>query len=418
MSGKIIDNVTRSSGTIAPTTGGLSWESAVITASTVTVESNRGYYINTTSNACTVTLPSAASIGDQIILVDYARNFATNNLIIDSNGNNFQGSPDSFTVNYTTNAQSISIVFSDSTKGWIPISDDAVVDAPVAPPTQRAIFAYGDTGPAVSMSNLVNSSGVVASDVAGVGTGRYYAGCANYGTDKAIIGFGNPGSGDVSLSNLISNSGVVAADTTGVGTARDSLTATGFGVGLAIFGYGNAGGVSSLTNKVSTSGVVASDTTGVGTARQFPAAARFGSSGQAIFAFGSTNKANLVSNTGVVSADVDGVGSSKEYLAGAGYGGDKAIMGYGVTSGLTNVTNLINNLGVVGSDVTGVGTARNILNAASYGGDKAIFGYGAKAGGKVSLTNLVSNSGVVASDVSGVGTARSGLVAGEFSTSA
>ena len=416
MSGTIVNNITRTSGTIAPTTGGLSWSSDVVTGSTATVSAGNGYWINTTSNACTVTLPSSAAIGDQIILADYARTWSTNNLIIDSNGNNFQGSSDSFTVDYSTAGQSISIVFSDATKGWIPVSDDAVVDAPVAPPTQKAIFAYGSTNPK-TQTNIVSSSGVVASDVTGAGTGRYYAGCANYGGDKAIIGFGNPGAGDVSLSNLISSSGVVASDTTGVGTARDSLTATGYGVGLAIFGYGNAGSVSSLTNKVSSSGVVASDTTGVGTARQFPAAARFGSSGQAIFAFGSTNKANLVSNTGVVSADVNGVGTSKEYTAGAGYGGDKAIMGFGVTSGFTNITNLINNLGVVGADVTGVGTSRHNLAAASYGGDKAIFGYG-NGGSNVSLTNLVSNSGVVASDVTGVGTARSGLVAGEFSTSA
>jgi hypothetical protein len=33
---------------------------------------------------------------------------------------------------------------------------------PVAPPTQKAIFGFGDTGSKVSMSNLVNSSGVVA----------------------------------------------------------------------------------------------------------------------------------------------------------------------------------------------------------------------------------------------------------------
>ena len=50
-----------------------------------------GYYINTTSQACTVTLPASPEVGDQIVLVDYARTFATNNLIIDSNGNNFQG---------------------------------------------------------------------------------------------------------------------------------------------------------------------------------------------------------------------------------------------------------------------------------------------------------------------------------------
>ena len=417
MSGKIIDNVTRSSGTIAPTTGGLSWESAVITASTVTVESNRGYYINTTSNACTVTLPSAASIGDQIILVDYARNFATNNLIIDSNGNNFQGSPDSFTVDYTTNAQSISIVFSDSTKGWIPISDDAVVDAPVAPPTQKAIFAYGSLNPK-TQTNIVSSSGVVASDVTGAGTGRYYAGCANYGGDKAIIAYGNPGAGDVSLSNLINSSGVVAADTTGVGTARDGVRATGYGVGLAIFAYGNSGAVTAISNLVSTSGVVATDTTGVGTAREQLAAARYGGD-KAIFGYGSAGPSksmtNLVSNIGVIGSDVSGVGTARDALAAAGFGGDKAIFGYG--NGYVSVTSIVNNLGVVGSEVSGVGTARALLSAASYGGDKAIFGYG-NGGSVTSVTNLVNNLGVVGSDVTGVGTARSGLVAGGFSTSA
>ena len=143
MSGTIVNNITRTSGTIAPTTGGLSWGSDVITGSTATVSAGNGYWINTTSNACTVTLPSSAAIGDQIILADYARTWSTNNLIIDSNGNNFQGSSDSFTVDYSTAGQSLSIVYSDATKGWIPVSDDAVVNAPVAPPIQKAIFGFG-----------------------------------------------------------------------------------------------------------------------------------------------------------------------------------------------------------------------------------------------------------------------------------
>ena len=44
------------------------------TANTVgeTVEANRGYWIDTTSTTCTITLPSSPSKGDQIILVDYA----------------------------------------------------------------------------------------------------------------------------------------------------------------------------------------------------------------------------------------------------------------------------------------------------------------------------------------------------------
>jgi len=73
MSGTIGSNIVRHSGTIAETAAGLSWTTAVVTGSTVTVEAGNGYFINTTSNACTVTLPSSAEAGDQIVLVDYAR---------------------------------------------------------------------------------------------------------------------------------------------------------------------------------------------------------------------------------------------------------------------------------------------------------------------------------------------------------
>ena len=77
------------------------------------------------------------------------------------------------------------------------------------------------------MTNLVSSSGVVASDVTGVGTGRYQLAAAGYGGDKAIFAYGNA-SGNSSLKNLVSNTGVVAANVTGVGTARDALAAAGY----------------------------------------------------------------------------------------------------------------------------------------------------------------------------------------------
>ena len=274
MSGKIVDNLTRTSGTIAPTSGGLSWSSDVITASTATVSAGNGYWINTTSNACTVTLPSSAEIGDKIVLADYARTWSTNNLIIDSNGLNFQGSPDTYTVDYSTAGQSISIIYSDSTKGWIPISDDAVTDEPVAPVTQKAIVGYGTTGSGVSsMTNLVSSSGVVASDVTGVGTDRMKLGAASYGYDKALFAYGYA-SAVSSLKNLVNNLGVVAADVTGVGTARESPAAATYGGDKAIFGYGYNGSANvSMTNLVNNSGVVAADVSGVGTARSLLAAA-------------------------------------------------------------------------------------------------------------------------------------------------
>ena len=217
MSGLVKDNVFGSSGTVAAAAGGLSWDTAVVTGSTVTVEAANGYFINTTSNACTITLPSSADAGDQIILIDYARTWGDNAITIDSNGLNFQGDPDTYTVDYDTAGQAINLVYADSTNGWIPTSDIAVADEPI-PTTQKAIFAYGTTGSAVSMSNLVSSSGVVASDVTGVGTARWGLAAATYGTDKAIFAYGTTGS-LVSMSNLVNNSGVVASDVSGVGTA-------------------------------------------------------------------------------------------------------------------------------------------------------------------------------------------------------
>ena len=172
MSGTIVNNVARASGTIAATPGGLDWSTAVVTGSTVTVEAGRGYFINTTSNACTVTLPASPEVGDQIVLADYARTWATNAVTIDSNGNNFQGDPDTYTVDYDTVGQSLNIVYADSTKGWLPVSDDAVAFDHGEPPTQRAIFGFGNGGGLTAITNLVNSSGVVGSDVTGVGTVR------------------------------------------------------------------------------------------------------------------------------------------------------------------------------------------------------------------------------------------------------
>jgi len=182
MSGTIASNVARTSGTIAATPGGLKWDTAVVTGSSLTAEAGNGYFINTTSNTCTVTLPSSAEAGDQIVFVDYARTWASYELILDSNGLNFQGDPDTYTVDYDTAGQSLNIVYSDSTNGWLPVSDDAVADVPEAPQTQKAIFAYGDTGSVTAVSNLVNSSGVVGSDVTGVGTARGSLGAAGYST--------------------------------------------------------------------------------------------------------------------------------------------------------------------------------------------------------------------------------------------
>jgi hypothetical protein len=127
---------------------GLEWQSSIVTAATLTAVANEGYWINTTSNACTITLPGSASVGDQIIFADYARTWGTNKIIIDSNGLNYQGEPDTYIVEYNTNGQTVNIVYSGATKGWIPISDDDVTDAPVVPPysVDFLVIAGGGSG--------------------------------------------------------------------------------------------------------------------------------------------------------------------------------------------------------------------------------------------------------------------------------
>ena len=58
---------------------GIEWQSTIVTGTTLSATANYGYFIDTSSNACTVTLPGSASVGDELWFVDYARNFANNN---------------------------------------------------------------------------------------------------------------------------------------------------------------------------------------------------------------------------------------------------------------------------------------------------------------------------------------------------
>jgi len=378
-----------------------------------TVEAGNGYWIDTTSTTCTITLPSAAEKGDQIVLIDYARTWGTNAITIDSNGLNYQGNPDTFTVEYTTSGQSINLVYSDSTKGWIPLEDDVTANEPVAPPTQKAIFAFGnryipagDQSVIYGMSNKVNSSGVIIADTAATGGELTQRGAATYGTDKAIFAFGTSSSSQVNTINLVNNVGVVAANSTGTGSARLSLAATSYGSsGQAIFAYGIQSGTSvNKSNKVSNTGGVSSDTSGVGTARHELGASPFGGD-KGIFAFGYSNTvgsnqnvSNIVSNTGVISSDQSGVGTARGGLAAAQFG-DRCIFGYGAGGGPSN---LVSNTGVVASDVSIVGTGRIGVAGAPYGGTKGLFAFGANGTTYYAMSNLVSTSGVIASDTSAV----------------
>ena len=96
--------------------GGTAWQ-AVSAAATISVASGNGYFLNTTGNAITATLPASPTIGDEISFVDYAGTFDTNNLTVGRNSKNIQGAAADLTV--ATERAAFTLVFTDGTQGWL-----------------------------------------------------------------------------------------------------------------------------------------------------------------------------------------------------------------------------------------------------------------------------------------------------------
>mgnify|MGYP003656485683 FL=1 len=101
-------------------TGTVDWQTTPKTA-TFTAASGEGYFANTSGGAFNMNLP-AGSAGAIVSVADYAGTFQTNNLTIVPNGSDKIGSQnENATLN--TEGQSVTLVFVDSTQGWINTMD-------------------------------------------------------------------------------------------------------------------------------------------------------------------------------------------------------------------------------------------------------------------------------------------------------
>jgi hypothetical protein len=95
--------------------GGTSWQA--VKTGDFTAAAGQGIFVNTTSSAITITLPSG-TIGDEVSIVDYAGTFDSNACTVTADGSEkIFGSTDDLTV--STERAAFTLVFTDSTQGWL-----------------------------------------------------------------------------------------------------------------------------------------------------------------------------------------------------------------------------------------------------------------------------------------------------------
>ena len=101
-------------------TGTVDWITTPKTA-TFTAASGSGYFVNTTGGIITVNLPAGAA-GSIVSLADYAATWQTNNVTISPNGTDKIGGLN-VNVTLSTEGQSVTLVYVDSTQGWVNTMD-------------------------------------------------------------------------------------------------------------------------------------------------------------------------------------------------------------------------------------------------------------------------------------------------------
>ena len=110
---------------------GVNWQSVFVGdgSTGLTAIAGRGYFINTTGGDVTVTLPASPNAGDVVVLKDYARTWATNNVTLAS------ALMDGATAQnlFETNGQTVTLCYMDNTKGWSLINEDTTSKLEIVP---------------------------------------------------------------------------------------------------------------------------------------------------------------------------------------------------------------------------------------------------------------------------------------------
>jgi len=307
--------------------GGTSWQSSIVTGTTLSAVAGNGYWIDTTSNACTITLPASASVGDTIEFSDYARKWGTNAVTLNTNSLNFQGNTSPNPI-YNTNGQSVKIVYSGATQGWIPtVDDDVTLETPQPISADFLVIAGGGSGQA-------NSNG------GGGGAGGYRTSTQNLtigATYTITVGDGGASvtggvDGNNGSDSSISGTGITTITSAGGGrggnTSQDGGSGGGGGTGQA-GGSGNTPSTSPSQGNDGGDGSSSPDAYGAGGGGGAGAVGQDGTGSKG--GNGGDGLASSITGSSVTRAGGGGGGTNTTIgTGGAGGGGDSSASGNAV----------------------------------------------------------------------------------------
>ena len=309
----------------------IAWQSSIVTAATITVTANKGYWIDTTSNACTITLPASAAVGDRLIFTDYLRTWATNTVIINQNSLKFQGG----TTNpvYNTAGQSVDIVYSGATQGWIPNSDDDV--------TNEGTFTPYD----IDFLVVAGGGGGGQDGAGGGGAGGFRTSTQTISStititttvgDGGVAGSAGVSAGSSGSDSSISGSGLTTITSAGGGGGASSGVSPGTGGdGGSAGGGGTIGSTSKSGGSGDTPSTSPSQGNDGGTGFSDAATYRNGGGGGGASANGGNGNtaSGNGSNVGGAGTASSITGSSVTYAGGGGGGSNVGTVGAGGAGG-------------------------------------------------------------------------------------
>jgi hypothetical protein len=356
--GDVLAIGTPSDGTITPSklstgvAGLFTWQSVQTTGFTA-VKGN-AYPCNTTSAGFTVTLPATPSVGDTIILLDYAGTFDTNALTISPNGNKIEGGTANLAL--TGEREGTSLVYIDSTQGWLAYSGinegtDALSPAPYSVDF-LVVAGGGGGGGGVENGGGGGAGGYrnsFSTETSGGNSSSESSLFFSVGTTYTItVGGGGSGgngatvTGGSGVNSSISGSGITTITSSGGGGGG------GYNTGAGALGGGSGGGDGSDNPSVGGSGTANQGFSG-GTST---VASGSGGGGASAVGGNSTGSVGGNGGNGLASSIT---GSSVTRAGGGGGGAFNGTGGTGGTGGGGNGGNNYTNLPTAGTANTGGG---------------------------------------------------------------